>query len=414
MFKGLFDFRQSFNLRFEILLPIFGFIILGLFVLSSTSLGSNLSMSNFFQSVFFKHITFLSLGVLVFIISQYIRIQFLYDYSYMFYILLFFLLFLTLFSREIEGSKRWILIGESIRFQPSEFGKILYILCISRFLVDNKKNDDFSLYFFIALFILILPVLFILIQPDLGTSMVYLSIILPMLFWSGLSWKKIILLVAPFISVLASYNITTFFIWMFIFTAVIVSMRPRIYVVVSNFLLNFFFGIISPIVWNNVLLPHQKQRILIFLNPFSDPYNTGYQLIQSIISIGSGGFIGKGWGEGSQTQLKFLPVRDTDFIMSVMSEEFGFGSIFFVLFLLSAFIFWCVTYAQKVENRYASLLIIGLSTILFMHMIINLSVISGLLPVTGLPAPFISYGGSFLLTCTITIGLINNIINNYI
>ena len=124
MFKGLFDFRQSFNLRFEILLPIFGFIILGLFVLSSTSLGSDLSMSNFFQSVFFKHITFLSLGVLVFVISQYIRIQFLYDYSYIFYILLFFLLFLTLFSREIEGSKRWILIGQSIRFQPSEFGKI--------------------------------------------------------------------------------------------------------------------------------------------------------------------------------------------------------------------------------------------------------------------------------------------------
>ena len=143
-----------------------------------------------------------------------------------------------------------------------------------------------------------------------------------------------------------------------------------------------------------------------------DPLGAGYQVIQSMISIGSGGFWGKGLGNGTQTHLKFLPVRDSDFIMSVMAEEMGFKVIFLIILFISYFIYWSFTYAYKIENRYVSTLIVGYATLIYAHMIINLGMISGLLPVTGLPAPFISYGGYFFLTCSIILGIINNAINN--
>ena len=285
---------------------------------------------------------------------------------------------------------------------------------MSRFFIDNKKNKDISIYLLFILILLFMPIFLILKQPDLGTSMVYISIILPMLFWSGLRLKNIFLLVAPIITIIATYNIYYFYLWMFIFFIILLISRHKIYISIFNFIVNVLCGVLSPYIWFELLKPHQRNRIENFLDPLGDPLGSGYQLIQSIISIGSGGFWGKGWGEGTQTHLKFLPVRDTDFIISVMSEELGFISIFILLSMLGIFIYWCLTYAYKVDNRYASIVLIGFSTVLFMHMIINMSVISGLLPVTGLPAPFISYGGSFMLTCCIMLGLINNIINNNI
>ena len=133
-----------------------------------------------------------------------------------------------------------------------------------------------------------------------------------------------------------------------------------------------------------------------------------------MISIGSGGFFGKGLGNGTQTHLKFLPVRDSDFIISVLAEEHGFKSIALIILCISIFVYWCLIYAQKIDNKYVSTLIVGYCTIIYMHMIINMGMISGLLPVTGLPAPFISYGGSFFLTCSIIVGLINNAVNNHL
>ena len=138
------------------------------------------------------------------------------------------------------------------------------------------------------------------------------------------------------------------------------------------------------------------------------------KVIQSIISIGSGGFWGKGWGNGTQTHLKFLPVRDTDFIISVIAEEMGFVTIVFILLFLSSFLYWCFDYAGKIENKYSNLLLVGFTTVIFMHFIINMGMVAGLLPVTGLPVPFISYGGTFFISCAIIVGLMNNIINNYI
>ena len=408
MFKGLFDFKgQVFQIRWSIVAPILVFIFLGLISLSSTS------DLNQFNTTFFKQLIWFFLGIFIFVIVQYVRLQFMYDYGYVFYVFLIFLIGITAFAPVIEGSRRWIVLG-SIYFQPSEFGKILYISSMARFFSDIQSKNKFSIYFFLILFLSILPPILIINQPDLGTAISYLSIILPLMFWTRTRVYFIFFLISPIFSIFATYQLWVYYLWMFLFLIVLIVSRPKLYTAILNFILNISCAVSAPYIWNNFLRPHQQDRVLTFLNPLTDPLGSGYQVIQSMISIGSGGFLGKGLGNGTQTHLKFLPVRDSDFIISVLAEEHGFKAIFLIILCMSIFIYWSFIYAKKIENRYISALIVGCSSIIYMHMIINMGMISGLLPVTGLPAPFISYGGSFFLTCSILAGLINNAINNHI
>jgi len=409
MFKGFFDFKnQQITIRWIIIFPIIIYIFIGLLALSSTS-----SFNSILSSTFYKQILWVCIGISAFIIVQYVRLQYLYDYSYLYYILLLLMIMSTYFFIPIEGAKRWIVFGK-IYFQPSEIGKIIYVLGIARFYNDYKNKDKFSTLFFVILILSILPPLIVFVQPDLGTAIVYLSLIVPMLYWSKFDIKLIVLLIAPLISMLAVSNLIFYYMWMIFLFIFIVLIKEKIHIKIINFLLNLTAGVLSPYIWNNILKEHQRNRIETFIDPLSDPLDKGYQVLQSIISIGSGGFWGKGLGNGTQTHLKFLPVRDTDFIISVVSEEMGFFAILIIMLSLFWLIYWVLDYAQRVENEYISLVLVGLITIIFMHTIINLGMISGLLPVTGLPVPFISYGGSFFLTCSIILGLINNIINNHI
>ena len=409
MFKGLFDFKNYFiTIRWVILIPIIIYLFIGIMALSSTS-----NFVSFFSSTFYKQLLWILIGILTFFLVQYVRIQFIYDYAYIFYSLILLLLFSTFFSPVIEGSQRWIVLGR-IYFQPSELGKIVYIIGLSRIFNDYRVKDKFSLFFIFLLLISIVPPLIIFKQPDLGTAIIYLSLILPILYWSDFDKKLILLMIFPFISMIASSNIIFYYIWMiFVLTFIFIINKSLIFKII-HFSINLITSIVAPYIWTNILQNHQRNRITSFIDPFSDPTGNGYQVIQSMISIGSGGFWGKGLGEGTQTHLKFLPVRDTDFIISVISEEMGFITISVILFSLVWFVYWVLDFSQRIENNFISTLLIGLSSLIFMHVIINMGMISGLLPVTGLPVPFISYGGSFLLTCSIGVGLINNIINNHI
>ncbi len=409
MFKGLFDFKNYFiSIRWVILIPIIIYLFIGMMALSSTS-----SYESFFSSTFYKQLLWILIGISTFFLVQYVRIQFIYDYAYVFYSLILLLLFSTFLSPVIEGSQRWIVLGR-IYFQPSELGKIVYIIGLSRLFNDYRVKDKFSLFFILLLLITIVPPLIIFKQPDLGTAIIYLSLILPILYWSDFDKKLILLMIFPFISMIASSNIIFYYIWMiFVLTFIFIINKSIIFKII-HFSINLITSIVTPYVWTNILQNHQRNRITSFIDPFSDPTGNGYQVIQSMISIGSGGFWGKGLGQGTQTHLKFLPVRDTDFIISVISEEMGFITISIILFSLVWFVYWVLDFSQRIENNFVSTLLIGLSSLIFMHIIINMGMISGLLPVTGLPVPFISYGGSFLLTCSIGVGLINNIINNHI
>ena len=178
IFKGLFDFKnQSINIKWRVITPILLLIFIGLVILSSTS-----NYFSFFTSSFYKQLLWFFLGINVFFLTQYIRIQYLYDFSFLLFILLFILLSLTFFSPKIGGAKSWFVFGP-LYFQPSEFGKIFFIICLSRFFADNRQKNKFTSYIVFTLFLAIIPVLIVLRQPDLGTAIIYLSVILPMLFW---------------------------------------------------------------------------------------------------------------------------------------------------------------------------------------------------------------------------------------
>lgn len=351
-------------------------------------------------------------GVIGIVIIQYLRIQLFYEFGYFFYGFLILLLILTMFMPAISGAKRWIILG-SINFQPSEIGKIIVIFALAKFLSDRREIQNAWMVIFISITLALVPALLVFRQPDLGTAIVYIAVTIPMLYWVGVKPFYLFIVIAPIVSILAASNLISFYMWIIIILITLFIIRPKLKYGILILVMNIAFGTMTSFIWSN-LYPHQRERVLTFLDPMKDPHGAGYQIIQSMTAIGSGGLTGKGLGLGTQTHLRFLPVRDTDFILSVAGEEFGFLGIVLVLGLFLSLFFWMITYAQKITNKFASLSIIGFASLLFVHLFINLSMTIGIFPVTGLPAPFISYGGTFLLTCLGIIGVTNNIISQNI
>jgi len=366
-----------------------------------------------FSSTFIKQLIWFGIGCIVFLLSQWLRIQFFQEYAYYLYAILLILIGITYFMPAIGGSHRWVSLGY-ISFQPSELGKLFLVFVIARVLSEKQDNINEIKILILTLLIAIIPSFMIFKQPDFGTSIVYSFIAIPMLYWSGIRSFYLFAVLAPFISIISAFNIILFSVWMVVLILVIYFSQPRMINGVLQFLVNIGFGILSPFIWNNVLYPHQKERILTLMNPMRDPHGAGYQVIQSIIAIGSGGMWGKGIGEGTQTQLRFLPVRDTDFIISVIAEEWGLFGITIILIAFFVMLYWIIIYAGSISNQFSSLILIGFASILFFHLIVNMGMTVGLLPVTGLPAPFLSYGGSFLLSSMFILALSNNIINYHI
>ena len=204
---------------------------------------------------------------------------------------------------------------------------------------------------------------------------------------------------------------TLFSIWIGLVLVVLYVTQPKLKSAIGIFVTNILFGTISTIIWDK-LYPHQKNRILTFINPELDPTGAGYQILQSKTAIGSGGLIGVGLGQGTQTHLRFLPVKNSDFIISVIGEEFGLIGISLIIIAFGFLIYWMFNYSQIIRNQFGSLTIVGFASILFFHSLVNMGMAVGLFPVTGLPLPFISYGGTFLLSMFLILGVTQNIINN--
>jgi len=398
---------KSINLNFSwrILIPAIVIIIVSCFTLKYTNLDSSLFSSNFI-----RQLVWILFGVIIFMALQWFRLQFLHEYAYHFYFGLILMIFATFFMPIIGGSRRWIVLG-NMSIQPSEIGKILIVFTLARFISDYHGKINEIKILFISLILVIIPSIIIFQQPDFGTAIVYAFIVLPILYYGGMSSFYLFSMIAPFISIVSAFDLTIFSLWMIIFVIIIYLNRPKVFHGSINFLINIICGTLSPFIWNNILYDHQRNRILTLLNPMRDPQGAGYQVIQSMTAIGSGGFWGKGLGSGTQTQLRFLPVCDTDFIISVIGEEMGLFGIFIILSSFIMIFYWIISYANAISNRFLSLTLIGFASILFIHLIVNMGMTVGLLPVTGLPVPFLSYGGSFLLTCFIILGLTNNIIS---
>lgn len=284
--------------------------------------------------------------------------------AYPLYGLMLLLLLLTdLLAPKVKGAQSWLGFG-SVRFQPSEFAKITIILMMSKFL-SRYPPLDFKT-FTAGLGVISLPVVLVLIQPDAGSALVYVVISFGMLLAAGTPLKYLCGLIGIGLSAI-------------------------------------------PVIIMFMLKPYQKNRILVFIDPMTDPLGAGYNVIQSRIAVGSGGFTGKGFMLGTQSKLKFLPEPHTDFIFSVFSEEFGFIGAIILLALFALLLFRVILTGLRSRDRRCKILVSGVTTWLWFQLFESIGMSIGLVPVTGLPLPFLSYGGSSLFATFIALGLVASI-----
>jgi rod shape determining protein RodA len=278
---------------------------------------------------------------------------------------IFLLLVVFCYGYATHGSQRWIIfMGFSI--QPSELMKLVLILALAKYFDDNKLNRSLVLKdLTIPLAMVCVPFLLVLRQPDLGTALMLFILFISIILFIGMNWRSF------------SIAATTGF-------------------------------VLVPVAWH-FLRDYQKERILTFLSPERDPLGAGYHIIQSMIAIGSGGFFGKGFLKGTQTQLKFLPEQQTDFAFSVFAEEWGFFGALVLLTLFFLLIFWGLKIALHSRDYLGTLIAYGITMLIFWGVSINIGMVLGILPVVGIPLPFISYGGSATVVLLTAVGLMLNI-----
>lgn len=357
---------------------------------------------------FSKQITFALFGILIMLVVSYIPPRIIARSSYYFYIIALILLVLVLFfGKKISGSKSWFSLG-GFGIQPSEFAKIATILALSNFLSgtdDGFRNVNKPIEFIKACAIVLMPVVLIMRQPDMGTSLVFLSMILPVLFWTGLSPYVIFVIISPALVAFGAFLGMNYFISALVLVALILLLFKRnIFLTAGILVMNFVIGFSVDTLYTK-LQPYQQNRIKAVFDPSTDPLGSGYNVIQSKVAIGSGGFAGKGFLQGTQTQLKFIPEQWTDFIYCMIGEEFGFIGSVIILILYMTVIFQLVNNSYLSKNRFLSVACIGFSSIIFFHLVINVGMTIGLMPVIGIPLPLMSYGISSLLSFMVMIGI---------
>ena len=351
--------RYSWKLKH---IPVFPCVIIASISLFALLTLYSINSGNFFPWSFKQFFRFM-LGVLVLIIGVLTPISFWKKHAYIFYIVgIIMLISVEVAGKASMGAQRWLNLY-FFNFQPSELMRIFLIITLAKYFSTSYVDDvkkNISLVAPIAL--IAIPMGLVLLQPDLGTAMLFFLVGTSIFFVSGVQiWKFFVL-----------------------FGAALVS---------------------APIFWS-LLHEYQKNRILMFLSPEMDPSGAGYHIIQSQIAIGSGGFWGKGLLNGSQCQLNFLPEKQTDFVFAALGEELGFFGCCILIFLYCLLLAYNLSAALRVRNRFEQILIFGLNSMLFFYIFINISMVCGLLPVVGIPLPFFSYGGSALVVLMFCQGII--------
>ncbi|MBC8144425.1 MAG: rod shape-determining protein RodA [bacterium] len=306
------------------------------------------------------------------------------------------------------GAKSWIVLGPSV-FQPSEFAKLGTMLMAATFVAREGKEltnwRDMGTLIGIVAF----PVALIMLEPDFGSSTVYLVLLMGIALWAGADLFLLFLIIAPaFVAIAAFLGTIQMYVALGLVLIVMLSFRRSILVTALGFAVAIGIGLSTGYVYENVLKPHQQKRIQSFLDPNLDPKGAGYHVIQSMLAVGSGGLTGKGFLNGTQTQLKYIPEQWTDFIFCVPTEEFGFLGGMLVITLLISLIYFAVDTASHLRNKFESTICFGIATIFLYHTIINIGMAIGLVPVMGIPLPFLSKGGSSLLLNMSMVGLLLN------
>ena len=311
-------------------------------------------------------------------------------------------------GRTVSGSTSWFTLG-TLRLQPSEFTKITTVLALATYMSRSDVSLRNVRHLMIASGIVLLPVGLIMLQPDTGTAIIYCAMFFPVLYWGGASRFTLVAAIAPVaVAVAALFGTTPFLVAVFATGVLLYVTKEHRIVAAVMFSVTVLVGISVQFIYEG-LKHYQQKRIATFLDPNADPLGAGYNILQSKVAIGSGGLIGKGYLHGTQTQLNFIPEQWTDFIFCVPGEEFGFLGAATVLLLFMALLLRGVSLGATVKNRYGSFVAIGITALLGTHTFINIGMSLGLLPVIGVPLPFLSYGGSALLASMMMVGILMNL-----
>jgi rod shape determining protein RodA len=385
---------------FSIFLPALALSLIGVFLIYSATYYSATPSDHGLHS---RQMAWLCLGIILCLSIYFIPLRMHEVLSFIYYAGIL-LLLTVLLATSSETAQRWFRLGP-FSFQPSEFAKLAVALMLARYLAFKRLDYEKFSWVFIMLLIVSVPAALVLIQPDLGSSLVFFALFFGILIWTGMPLNRILLIITPVFSMLAAIHWFTWAIFFLLLLVLILISRLTVLQGLFFFVINLGFGMITPLLWNK-LHGYQKMRIIIFLDPGQDPRGAGYQIIQSKIAIGAGGILGQGFLKGSQTKLNFLPEQHTDFIFSALSEQFGlFGGII-VIGLFTWLFYKGFSTAFKARNQFYSYTACGLMSVLVFQVLLNIGMTMGLMPVTGLPLPFVSYGGSSLLFFWAMIGFL--------
>ncbi len=340
-------------------------ICIGIVNLYSATYASQGAEAQFWK----QQLMWCGLGIVVSVSAYFVHYRVLERFAYVAYgINLLLLVAVLVVGKSALGAKRWIGVG-NFTIQPSEFMKITIAWTLAKYFHDDQYRDYYDLKnLLIPILLILIPVLLVMAQPDLGTAMIILAVSISMVLF--------------------------------------VKVSPKLLIVVA-----LISATLLPIAYKFVLKDYQRQRIVTFINPQSDPRGAGYNSIQSMIAVGSGQFFGKGFTKGTQSQLNFLPEHHTDFVFSVFSEEHGFVGFLVLLVLYMVLLANALKTAYGSNDKFGMLFAFGLASLFFWHIFINIGMTTGIMPIVGVPLPFMSKGGTFLISCMLSVAILTNIAN---
>jgi rod shape determining protein RodA len=431
----MFEKNEIYRIDYVLVFIIIAIIFLGILMIYSAGFDPIDKVNN---GLYKKQIFWFIVGFALMIAMTFANYKSLGDYSP--YIYLFFLLLLALtliIGKPIRNTKAWIGMGY-FSIQPSEFMKLGLVIILAKYLELRERDMRNFRELLLPSLLTIIPMTIILMQPDFGTAVLFVPILFTMLFVGGTDVSYLVSVISIAVIAMVVPMVLTYREWIgaegsnllldfFKDTRLLIIVSAVAFAVsLVTFILHFFLikkvyrriyipsivvslGLFSSVIIQRFLREYQKKRILVFLNPDLDPHGSGYNIIQSKIAIGSGGFIGKGFLNGSQSQLGFLPEKSSDFIFPVVAEEWGFVGAILLLVLLGLVVLRGIQISIEAKDKFGALLASGISAIIFFHIAINLGVVLGIMPVTGLPLTFVSYGGSNLIMSMLCVGILINI-----
>ncbi len=383
----------------------------GLIAIYSATLGPvSQFLPAYIQGNFLNQVAWIGISIIALATIQFTNPRTFQQISYALYVICIILAIATvIWGVEAGGARRWLVVG-GLRFQISEMLKLATILAVANYLTSRRDiSAEHIGSALVAVVLMTIPAIIIILQNDTGTALVLLALIPVMLFWSGLPYGISLFLISP--AIVAYFAVINWQLGVaatIVLTIAVFFIQKRPWLTGSAFIVGNLVVVGVQVALYQILKPHQQSRIEAFVNPALDPQGAGWNVLQAKTAIGSGGFWGKGFLEGTQTQLRFLPEQWTDFIFPVIAEEFGFIGAGLLLLVFTILLLRLLSNAGEHRHPFAQLVIVGVAMTFFVHLLINLGSAMGLFPVIGLPLPFVSYGGSAFLSYSIMLAICIN------